>query len=180
MMRRDVWPLAINLPGGKRAEHVPGSRPPRYAVDGVEVELDVEIPDDLLANGWYWSGSFLYHPWPGSENGSPGVAISTGTFPPPGWPQEPIRVKGTDDQGQPIIIEEPARTCFDSARILNSTREEVAAWHAAELAKRAKKTSGKKRKKAEKPAAAPPPPPPAPVVEEVGQVRLEQLELELT
>jgi hypothetical protein len=53
---------------------VPGSDPPRYTVDGAEIDVDVRIPDDL--SGWYWSGSFLCHDlvWVAANHfGVPGV-----------------------------------------------------------------------------------------------------------
>lgn len=78
-MRRDCYPLMINLPDGRRAEYVAGSRPARYTIDGELSDIDATIPDDLLATGWYWSGSFLFQPWPERPDG-PGVAISTGTY----------------------------------------------------------------------------------------------------
>lgn len=79
-MQRDVYPLVINLPDGRRAELVPGSRPPAYSLpDQADAGIDPTIPDDLVATGWYWSGSFLYQPWPERSDG-PGHAISTGTY----------------------------------------------------------------------------------------------------
>lgn len=46
----NAFPLAIALPGGAQADHVAGtSDPPRYTIAGVLVDLDVAIPDDLLA-----------------------------------------------------------------------------------------------------------------------------------
>lgn len=111
-MRRDCYPIEIALPDGKRAQYVAGSRPPKYTVDGELTAIDVTIPDELEASGWYWSGSFLYQPWPeprtAEQGRGPGVAISTGTFGPPGYPCD-------------------RQTCFDSAREMERLRVELAA-----------------------------------------------------
>jgi hypothetical protein len=45
-MKRDCYPLTIALPDGRRAAYVAHTRPARYTID-------VEIPDDLAADGWY-------------------------------------------------------------------------------------------------------------------------------
>lgn len=63
-------PLLICLPGGTHADLIPGSRPPRYTVDGATVDLDVTIPADL-ADTWHWHGSFL-------SDGQ--IGIFTGTY----------------------------------------------------------------------------------------------------
>jgi hypothetical protein len=112
-MNRDCCPLTIALPGGVRAEYVAGSRPAKYTIDGAPCEIDVTIPDDL-ATGWYWSGSFLYQPWPERDDG-PGVAISTGTYGVPG--------------------------VFDAARRLDARRGEVQAMLKARPPKKAKKAT---------------------------------------
>lgn len=55
-MRRDVYPIEIALPDGKRAQYVPESRPARYT------EVVVNIPQHLLAHidrsgdCWLWTG----------------------------------------------------------------------------------------------------------------------------
>lgn len=122
-MRRDVFPLEIALPDGKRAQYVAGSRPPHYTVDGEPTDIDVTIPDDLAEAGWYWSGSYLYQPWPEvrtEEQGrGPGVAISTGTFPPPGYPSD-------------------HQTCIEAAYEMERLRTEHAAALAARPAKKVK------------------------------------------
>jgi hypothetical protein len=69
-----AYPWQLFLPDGVVAQHVPGSDPPRYTVDGVAIDVDVTIPDDLAE--WYWYGSFFC--W-----NNEGIAISTGTHPPP-------------------------------------------------------------------------------------------------
>jgi L-rhamnose isomerase len=77
-------PLEIDLPGGP-AQLVPGSYEagrPRYERDGVEIDIDVTIPDDLVATGWCWHGSSLYQSAPAP--GRISVGIHTGTNPPPG------------------------------------------------------------------------------------------------
>ncbi len=73
-------PLALALPGGVLAEYVAGSDPPRYAVGGEPVAVDVTIPDDLVATGWHWYGSFLH------VAGDYPLFVATNTYPPPGWP----------------------------------------------------------------------------------------------
>lgn len=78
-------PLALALPGGILAEHVAGSDPPAYAIDGVPIDVDVRIPEDLAALRWRWEGSFLC-----CDGGDPQgqLMISTDLHPPPGWPCE--------------------------------------------------------------------------------------------
>jgi hypothetical protein len=87
-------------------------------------------------------------------------------------------MKGTDDQGQPIVTLQERHTCFDSARILNRTREQVDAWQQEEQKKKAQKAKKKARPKA-RPVEGQPPPPPPPPPPPVVQVKAEQLELEL-
>lgn len=71
-------PLQLALPGGIVADYVPGSDPPSYTVAGDPIAVDVRIPDDLTATGWYWHGSFLVQPYPGRAG--PAIWISTGTW----------------------------------------------------------------------------------------------------
>jgi hypothetical protein len=68
---RDAYPLAIDLPGGRRAEYVSGTRPARYTIDGAPCDLDVTLPADVAAAGWFWSGTWLC-------DGD--IRIYTGTF----------------------------------------------------------------------------------------------------
>jgi hypothetical protein len=83
----------------------------------------VTIPDDLAADGWHWSGSFLYQPWTeprtAEQGRGPGVAISTATFPPPGYPCDRM-------------------TCFEAAYAMQRAGAEVQAALAARPAKRVK------------------------------------------
>lgn len=58
MRPRDAYPLELALPNGIRAQLVPGSRPPRYTMDGEPTAIDVTIPEDLAAV-WFWFGSWL-------------------------------------------------------------------------------------------------------------------------
>lgn len=111
----NAHPLTIALPGGVVAELIPGSRPARYTVDGEPTALDVTIPDDLAAAGWVWHGSFLAQPWPNAS-----ISISTGTFPPPGWPSD-------------------RQSCFDAAREIQRVRAEHTAALAARPVKPTKK-----------------------------------------
>jgi hypothetical protein len=122
-VKRDTAPLSIALPDGRRAEYVAGTRPARYTIDGALCAIDVTIPDDLVATGWYWSGSFLYQPWPGprteAEGRGPGVAIATCTFPPPGYVSD-------------------RKTCFEAAYEMEAKRGELSAALAARPAKKVK------------------------------------------
>lgn len=171
MKTRDCYPVELHLPGGVRAQYVPESRPAQYTVDGEPIAVDVTIPEDLAAAGWCWHGSFLYQPYPGREDG-PGVAISTGTFPPPGWPlvASPIERKGTDDEGEPKVETFVPKTCFEAAYEMERLRAEHAAFRAAKPAKKAR---------APKPAPAPKAAPaaaavaPAPAVERPAQLVME-------
>lgn len=75
-----VIPLELHLPDGP-ARLIPGSFEqghPRYERDGVALDIDVTIPDDLAASGWIWQGSWLRKPGP------VGVTIDTKTFGLPG------------------------------------------------------------------------------------------------
>lgn len=77
-------PATLYLPDGP-ADLVPGSfehGQPCYERDGQAIDVDVMIPDDLLAAGWYWSGSMLCNSW----SNETGICISTGTYPPPPVP----------------------------------------------------------------------------------------------
>lgn len=69
-MIRDVYPLQLCLPDGRRADLVPGSRPARYTIEGEPCDIDVTIPPDLAAV-WFWVGSWLC-------DGE--IRIYTGTF----------------------------------------------------------------------------------------------------
>jgi hypothetical protein len=71
-----------NYPHTVCAEYVPGSSLPAYTLNGDPVAIDVAIPDDLAAAGWFWFGSCLA--WPASDP-QWAMAISTATYPPPGW-----------------------------------------------------------------------------------------------
>ncbi len=79
---RCAAPLALALPGGVTAEHVAGSAPPRYTLDGAPTAIDVTIPNDLAAKDWHWNGSFLC--W--RDDPACQLMISTDLHPPPGWP----------------------------------------------------------------------------------------------
>lgn len=95
-------PIALYLPDGLVAAYVPQSEPPAYRMDeiGADLPVDVTIPEDLVAVGWYWHGSLLA--WNGGDALRP-VGIYTGTFPPPGW-------------GGALT------TCFDAAREMDKGR----------------------------------------------------------
>jgi len=112
-------PLEIHLPDGQRALLVPGSRPARYTVNGETTTIEVEIPEDLCAAGWIWSGSFLYQPYTDRDDGS-GVAIATSTYGVPGWPCT-------------------RKTCFEVARDMDRLRAEHVAARAIRSVKKAKK-----------------------------------------
>jgi hypothetical protein len=74
-------PLKLLLPDGP-AHLVPGSfeaGQPQYARDGIVLDVDVAIPPELDGR-WFWHGSFLRLQ---TEPGECGLAIFTGTFPPP-------------------------------------------------------------------------------------------------
>lgn len=122
-MKRHCDPIEIALPDGKRAQYLAGSRPARYTVDDQPAEIDVTIPDDLQAAGWYWSGSFLYQPWPEArteEQGrGPGVAISTALYGPPGYPSD-------------------RQTCFEVAQGMEARRGILDAQRALKPSKRTK------------------------------------------
>lgn len=111
-MQRDVCPLEIHLPDGKRACYIPGTRPPKYMVDGQPTDIDVSIPDDLAALGWIWHGSTLFQPHAGSDG--PGVAITTCTYGFPGY---------ADARG----------TCFDAARTMQRIHVEHEAQRAGKV-----------------------------------------------
>lgn len=49
---------------------------PRYAVDGVLVDIDVTIPPDLAAAGWFWFGATL------TQTNGRGVYVGVGSGPP--------------------------------------------------------------------------------------------------
>jgi hypothetical protein len=91
-------PLQLHLPDGIIAQYVPGSAPPAYMLGpiGMEIPVDVVIPEDLAAAGWYWHGSTLA--WNGGDPLCP-IGISTVVYPPPGWLSA-------------------SRNCFEAARIV--------------------------------------------------------------
>lgn len=88
---RSAHPLIIHLPDQTIAELVAGTHPPRYQLGKEALAIDVTIPEDLIATGWYWSGSFLCQPHPpgmapGMAPGTnPGICIITSIAGPPGW-----------------------------------------------------------------------------------------------
>lgn len=55
MTDHDTYPAALHLPSGV-ARLVPGMAV--YLIDGVPIDVDVEIPDDLRGR-WHWFGSYL-------------------------------------------------------------------------------------------------------------------------
>lgn len=146
----DAYPLELALPGGIRAQLVPGSRPPRYTINGEPTALDITIPTDLLATGWCWFGTLLYQPYPGRDDG-PGVGIITCTYPPPGWN---YTLTGR------ILFPGFWCSCFIAARRMDLIHAEY------EAARRVKLVAPKKAKRTAKAA-------PAPVVEQVGQLVME-------
>jgi hypothetical protein len=92
-------PVQLHLPDGILAEYISGSNPPAYRLGSSEIAIpvDVIIPEDLAAAGWYWHGSMLA--WSGDDRRGP-ISISTAIFPPPGWLSA-------------------GRNCFEWARIAN-------------------------------------------------------------
>ena len=76
-------PLQLHLPDDIIAEHIPGTDPPAYRLGpiGMAIPVDVVIPEDLAAAGWYWHGSTLA--WNGDDGRHP-ICISTAVYPPPG------------------------------------------------------------------------------------------------
>jgi len=115
-MRRDVHPLTIALPDGRCAEYVAGTRPARYTIDGAPCDVDVTIPDDLAATGWYWSGSFLYQPWAERADG-PGVGIFTGTFGLPGTFEAARRLDAMRVEVQAAIKARPPKKARKPKRV---------------------------------------------------------------
>lgn len=99
-----TYPLVIelpepgNYPSIVRAHYVPNSDPPAYRLDaiGMDLPIDVVIPDELAAAGWYWHGSTLVWREANFEYG-----IHTFVCPPPGWSYA------------------PRGNCFDAARAAN-------------------------------------------------------------
>jgi hypothetical protein len=78
MHDHDTYPAALALPAGV-AQLVPGMAV--YLLDGVPIDVDVEIPPDLRDAGWCWFGTFLY------QQLSPGgcaISFYTGTIGLPG------------------------------------------------------------------------------------------------
>lgn len=127
-----AFPLKIHLPEPGAypqtvyADYVPGSDPPAYTVNGEPCAIDVTIPDDLAAVGYYWHGSLL------CRTGDQGGGIATCTYPVPGWPSE-------------------REDCFTVARGSERHRAEWAAQRVAERVARVTKT---KAPKADAPAPA--------------------------
>lgn len=136
-----TYPLLIELPEPGnyphivRAHYVPGSSPPAYRLDaiGMDLPIDVVIPDDLAAAGWYWHGSCLA--WPASDPLRP-MAISTATYPPPGWPST-------------------REDCFTLARESERRRAEWAAERVAERVAQVTKAPKPKKTKRDIPAPTP-------------------------
>src|SRR5262249_44409642 len=89
--------------------------------------LDVQIPDDLLTDGWIWHGSTLH--WPATDM-LRGISITTCTYPPPPYPSE----RGS---------------CFDCARRFTQMRAER---RAREIEVRVAKATKTKLPKVEAPA----------------------------
>lgn len=131
-----TYPLKLHLPEPGNyphtvyAEYVPGSSPPAYRLDpiGMNLPIDVVIPDDLAALGYYWHGSLL------TRADQPG-GISTAAYPPPSWPSE-------------------REDCFTLARQSEHRR---AGWRVREVAERVAKVTKTKPPKAPKDAPAPVP-----------------------
>lgn len=137
--RAEAYPVELILPNG-RAQLVVGSAVdgrPRYLLGGVPIDVDVEIPEDLVARGWFWWGSFLHQQL--RPDGC-GISIDTGTYPPPGWVGEKtITIKGTDDEGRRFIQHIERGTCFDAARKIEATHARMEAMRQAKPQKPAKK-----------------------------------------
>lgn len=76
-----AWPAALRLPvaGGYVTAVAAAGRPIRYTVEGEIVDIDVNIPDDLLAAGWFWHGGCL------CRHAGILIGISSALIPPPGW-----------------------------------------------------------------------------------------------
>lgn len=109
--RTEAYPVELILPYG-RARLVPGMAV--YVMDGLPIDVDVEVPEDLAARGWFWWGSELYQRL---VPGGPGISIATGTYPPPG-------------------IEAPRGTCFDAARVVEVTHASIVAMRQVEATKK--------------------------------------------
>lgn len=134
-MSHTVYPQTVVLPDGTQARvrivHVVETNdkgeatltqlvlsPPQYELrDGTTVELDVTIPDDLLATGWFWRGSSLH--WP-ADDPLRTIGIPTDGYPPPPYPSE----RGS---------------CFDCARRFEAMRAERHEQHVAERVRKATK-----------------------------------------
>ena len=90
---RIVQAMQINEKGGEVLTQIVQT-PPQYELfDGTAIDLDVTIPDDLVAAGWFWFGSLLAKGDPAGAH----VGTHTSCYPPPGY-------------------DAPQGTCFDSAR----------------------------------------------------------------
>jgi len=94
-----IVPLELSLPDGPATLKIGSLKKgqPQYERDGQLLDVDVTIPDDLVAAGWIWHGSTLYRREPGDE--LRGVGVDTRTFPPP--------------------------QCFEQARAINQMRAEL-------------------------------------------------------
>lgn len=106
-------PIRLALPDGLVADYVPDSEPPAYRADaiGCDLPVDVVIPDDLAAAGYFWFGSFL--------TAGEGLYIDTSSFPPPPFPG-------------------PRHDCYTAARNIEDERAKHAAARAAKPAKPAR------------------------------------------
>lgn len=80
-----AFPACLELPGGQRAGLVEGSvkdGKPIYMLDGIALDIDVTIPDDLIAAGWFWFGSYLSR-CADPTNPNAILSIHTALHPPP-------------------------------------------------------------------------------------------------
>lgn len=121
------FPAAIPLPFGYRAELIPGTR--IYTIDGVPTWLDVTIPSDLAASGWFWNGAFLS--LQGAKPGACGISICPTTSPPPFW--------NVARDGR-VLVPGQFACCFLVARYLDVAHVEFGAQRIARLAATAMKT----------------------------------------
>lgn len=90
----DTYPVALHLPAGV-AQLVPGMAV--YLLDGVPVDVDVEIPDDLTATGWTWWGTFLYQQL---KPGGCALSLFTGTLGLPGVFESARRLDALEAEAQ--------------------------------------------------------------------------------
>lgn len=127
-MTHTTYPVSIPLPNGLRAELVyalPLHDPPVYAIDGVPVWLDVTVPADLRASGWFWNGALLT-----LQNAQCDIHICTASSPPPLW--------NVARDGR-ILVPGLWPCCFVVARFLNVRQREFGERRVAELAAKAAK-----------------------------------------